>query len=382
MAQFYPSDFSVLSQAGANMAQNQLRNGETMANIGKSAVDIMSNVMDTKQKADSSAEALIQLGMMKQEEALTMSPAQIIGKQQAVLQKNALADMVIGQQAKAFQLQQQQQQAQRDNMMLQGLIGTPDKKLSPLMVKAKELAVSTGDPGVVKVFLNNASASEQATKNKQDLAILESGLKQQQEVAKEESKERTSILAQNGYVPNPTASERAGALELRRKMFSPQDETFSKSAEIVMDKVEKIRALVKEYGNVILPGSSPNAATIGQLKEELAVIYSKLLDPGSVVREPEVERFLKKIINTDITTRPSVTLSLLDELDNSVMKAASIYPIGLFSSGFQEMIKGRSQKENPSKTDNKTAANGRVMTLSNGKNAFIPSDGSNPYEVE
>ena len=382
MAQFYPSDFSVLSQAGANMAQNQLRNGETMANIGKSAVDIMSNVMDTKQKADSSAEALIQLGMMKQEEALTMSPAQIIGKQQAVLQKNALADMVIGQQAKAFQLQQQQQQAQRDNMMLQGLIGTPDKKLSPLMVKAKELAVSTGDPGVVKVFLNNASASEQATKNKQDLAILESGLKQQQEVAKEESKERTSILAQNGYVPNPTASERAGALELRRKMFSPQDETFSKSAEIVMDKVEKIRALVKEYGNVIFPGSSPNAATIGQLKEELAVIYSKLLDPGSVVREPEVERFLKKIINTDITTRPSVTLSLLDELDNSVMKAVSIYPIGLFSSGFQEMIKGRSQKENPSKTDNKTAANGRVMTLSNGKNAFIPSDGSNPYEVE
>lgn len=382
MAQFYPSDFSVLSQAGANMAQNQLRNGETMANIGKSAVDIMSNVMDTKQKADSSAEALIQLGMMKPEEALTMSPAQIIGKQQAVLQKNALADMVIGQQAKEFQLQQQQQQAQRDNMMLQGLIGTPNEKLSPLMVKAKEVAVVTGDPGAVKVFINNASAADQEAKNKQDLAILESGLKQQQEVAKEKSKERTSILAQNGYVPNPTASERAGALELRQKMFSPQDETFSKSAEIVMDKVEKIRALVEEYGNVILPGESPNAAKIRQLKEELAVIYSKLLDPGSVVREPEVERFLKKIINTDITTRPSVTLSLLDELGNSVMKSASIYPIGLFSSGFQEMIKGRSQKENSSKTDNKTTAKGRVMTLSTGKNVFIPSDGSKPYEVE
>jgi hypothetical protein len=382
MAQFYPSDFSVLSQAGANMAQNQLRNGETMANIGKSAVDIMSNVMDTKQKADSSAEALIQLGMMKPEEALTMSPAQIIGKQQAVLQKNALADMVIGQQAKAFQLQQQQQQAQRDNAFLQGLIATPDSKLDATGVQAKKLAITTGDLGTVRTFLSNSAASDIAAKHKQDQAILESGLKQQREVAKEESKERTSILAQNGYVPNPTASERAGALELRRKMFSPQDETFAKSAEIVMDKVEKIRALVKEYGNVIFPGSSPNAATIGQLKEELAVIYSKLLDPGSVVREPEVERFLKKIINTDITTRPSVTLSLLDELDNSVMKAASIYPIGLFSSVFQEMIKGRSQKENPSKTDNKTAANGRVMTLSTGKNAFIPSDGSNPYEVE
>jgi hypothetical protein len=290
--------------------------------------------------------------------------------------------MVIGQQAKAFQLQQQQQQAQRDNASLQGLIATPDSKLDATGVQAKKLAITTGDLGTVRTFLSNSAASDIAAKHKQDLAILESGLKQQREVAKEKSKERTSILAQNGYVPNPTASEQADALELRRKMFSPQDETFSKSAEIVMDKVEKIRALVKEYGNAIFPGSSPNAATIGQLKEELAVIYSKLLDPGSVVREPEVERFLKKIINTDITTRPSVTLSLLDELDNSVMKAASIYPIGLFSSGFQEMIKGRSQKENSSKTDNKTAANGRVMTLSNGKNAFIPSDGSNPYEVE
>lgn len=158
-----------------------------------------------------------------------------------------------------------------------------------------------------------------------------SGNKQYQQVAgdimkQREQKQKSLLMMQHA---NDLEKLRvANQFEMAREMIKagakpqdlkPEDVAFKTNVEMANQFIDQLTAAVERSGTWESRfGNTEDAAILESVPYQLAITYSKLVDPNSVARESEVESARKFLVGIGVSSDKEKTLAQLSHLRESI----------------------------------------------------------------
>lgn len=105
---------------------------------------------------------------------------------------------------------------------------------------------------------------------------------------------------------------------------SEADKAFVMNINGYLSAAEDLKSTIDKYGNfeVISP---TGAANLKSIPYQLAIMYAKIMDPGSVAREGEVEAAKKYLIPLGIGVRQSESLAAINRQIKEMKKKGALY---------------------------------------------------------
>ena len=158
-----------------------------------------------------------------------------------------------------------------------------------------------------------------------------SGNKQYQQVAgdiikQREQKQKSLIMMQ--HANDLEKMRRANEFEMAREMIKagakpqdlkPEDVAFKTNVEMAYKFIDQLSAAVDRSGTwESRLGNTEDAAVLESVPYQLAITYSKLVDPNSVARESEVESAKQFLMGIGATKNDAQTLAQLEHLKKSI----------------------------------------------------------------
>ena len=158
-----------------------------------------------------------------------------------------------------------------------------------------------------------------------------SGNKQYQQVAgdiikQREQKQKSLIMMQ--HANDLEKMRRANEFEMAREMIKagakpqdlkPEDVAFKTNVEMAYKFIDQLSAAVERSGTwESRLGNTEDAAVLESVPYQLAITYSKLVDPNSVARESEVESAKQFLMGIGATKNDAQTLAQLEHLKKSI----------------------------------------------------------------
>ena len=158
-----------------------------------------------------------------------------------------------------------------------------------------------------------------------------SGNKQYQQVAgdiikQREQKQKSLIMMQ--HANDLEKMRRANEFEMAREMIKagakpqdlkPEDVAFKTNVEMAYKFIDQLTAAVDRSGTwESRLGNTEDAAVLESVPYQLAITYSKLVDPNSVARESEVESAKQFLLGIGATKNDARTLAQLKHLKESI----------------------------------------------------------------
>ena len=108
---------------------------------------------------------------------------------------------------------------------------------------------------------------------------------------------------------------------------SSADLTFEQNSASAIRYANQLEDTIKQYGTweSSRVGSPEASAKLGQLPYQLAIAYSKVVDPASVVRESEVEAVQKYMVPTGFFASKDKALAAVRNFQNDIKDKVDVY---------------------------------------------------------
>ena len=121
-----------------------------------------------------------------------------------------------------------------------------------------------------------------------------------------------------------SATKTAATEQAKTPTKSSGDISFEQNASAALRYANELTDAIKKYGTYETYDSA-GSAKLAQLPYQMAIAYSKVVDPTSVAREGEVAAAQKYLIPTGMFTRDSTALSAANEFKKDIVERINQY---------------------------------------------------------